>query len=67
MFKLRQTWPPIFPNGKLYSLDLKVQQQLDPAWPVTATQPEAKPKDIHVNPKFLKVSQENQQNELSLA
>ena len=53
MFKLRQTWTQIFPNQKLYALDLRVQQ-IDPAWPITATPPEKGIGSIHVNPKFLK-------------
>ena len=51
MFKLRQTWTPLFPNAKLYSIDVKIQNGLDPAWPLTATAPEQT--SIHVNPKFL--------------
>ena len=38
MFKLRQTWPQLFPNNTLLSLDVSVKC-LDPHWPVTAQQP----------------------------
>lgn len=51
MFKLRQTWAPLFPNAKLYGIDVKIKTYLDPAWPITATAPEQT--SIHVNPKFL--------------
>lgn len=47
LFKLRQTWKAIFPERKLYALDLNTQA-VDPNWPVCATAP------IHVNPKFFK-------------
>ena len=54
LFKLRQTWADIIPNKKLYALDLRVIQ-LDPAWPVTASTPEAgQVSSIHINPKFIK-------------
>lgn len=50
MFKVRQTWNDIFPNRRLYAIDVRVNL-LDPAWPITAQPPvEA---SIHVNPKFL--------------
>ncbi|OQR67999.1 hypothetical protein BIW11_02094 [Tropilaelaps mercedesae] len=47
LFKLRQTWKEIFPERKLYALDLNTQA-VDPNWPVCAAAP------IHVNPKFFK-------------
>ncbi|XP_022650522.1 pre-mRNA cleavage complex 2 protein Pcf11-like isoform X2 [Varroa destructor] len=47
LFKLRQTWKDIFPERKLYALDLNTQA-VDPNWPVCAAAP------IHVNPKFFK-------------
>ena len=53
MFKLRQTWATLYPNAKLYSIDVKIQNGLDPAWPITATPPEPDQTSIHVNPKFL--------------
>lgn len=48
MFKLRQTWNEVFPQKKLFALDVRVHA-IDPAWPITATQSV----NIHVNPKFL--------------
>lgn len=51
MFKVRQTWNDIFPNRKLYAIDVRVNV-LDPAWPVTAQSP-AEPGSIHVNPRFI--------------
>ncbi|XP_056632001.1 pre-mRNA cleavage complex 2 protein Pcf11 isoform X1 [Diorhabda sublineata] len=50
MFKLRQTWNEVFPQMKLYAIDVQINQ-LDPAWPVTAKLPS---NSIHLNPKFLK-------------
>lgn len=53
MFKLRQTWNEVFPQMKLYAIDVQINL-LDPAWPVTA-----KPlpsNSIHFNPKFLKTT-----------
>ena len=38
MFKLRGTWPAIFPNDMLYNLDVQVRL-IDPAWPVVAKKP----------------------------
>ncbi len=52
MYKLRQTWTALFPNSKMYALDIRVNQ-IDPAWPVTAKPPETGIASIHVNPKFL--------------
>lgn len=52
MFKLRQTWNNIFPQKKLYAIDVQISM-LDPAWPVTAQAPSNK---IHFNPKFLNQS-----------
>lgn len=51
MFKLRQTWTNILPNATLYRIDKKIKSLLDPAWPITATEPEQT--SIHVNPRFL--------------
>ncbi|XP_066254099.1 polyadenylation and cleavage factor homolog 11-like isoform X1 [Euwallacea similis] len=48
MFKLRQTWNDVFPQMKLYAIDVQIHQ-IDPAWPVTA-QPA---NSIHLNPRFL--------------
>lgn len=50
LFKLRQTWKDIFPNKRLYAIDVRVNM-MDPAWPITAQAPEQG--NIHVNPKFL--------------
>ncbi|KAG5886429.1 hypothetical protein JTB14_035721 [Gonioctena quinquepunctata] len=52
MFKLRQTWNEVFPQMKLYAIDVQINL-LDPAWPVTAMPPSNR---IHFNPKFLKSS-----------
>ena len=51
MFKLRQTWASILPNQKLYMIDVRINNLMDPAWPITAMPPEQT--SIHVNPKFL--------------
>ncbi|XP_041949757.1 pre-mRNA cleavage complex 2 protein Pcf11 isoform X2 [Alosa sapidissima] len=53
LFKLRSTWDDIFPATKLYTLDVKVNS-IDPAWPIKPLQNPS----IHVNPKFLKQSEE---------
>ncbi|VEN50304.1 unnamed protein product [Callosobruchus maculatus] len=53
MFKLRQTWNDVFPQMKLYAIDVQISL-LDPAWPVTAKPPS---NSIHFNPKFLKSNQ----------
>ena len=67
MWKLRQTWAPVYGNAKLYALDMKVRQ-IDPAWPITAQPPTAAElaeiedppsptgTTIHVNPKFLSIA-----------
>lgn len=52
MFKLRQTWNDVFPQKKLYAIDVQINL-LDPAWPVTAKPPS---NSIHFNPKFLKTT-----------
>uniref|UniRef100_A0A1A8SA63 Pre-mRNA cleavage complex 2 protein Pcf11 n=2 Tax=Nothobranchius rachovii TaxID=451742 RepID=A0A1A8SA63_9TELE len=55
LFKLRSTWDEVFPLKKLYALDVRVNS-LDPAWPI---KPLPSPTNaIHVNPKFLKQSEE---------
>lgn len=51
MFRLRQTWNDVFPQKKLYAIDVQINT-LDPAWPVTAAPPPSN--SIHFNPKFLK-------------
>uniref|UniRef100_A0A5S6QJN1 CID domain-containing protein n=1 Tax=Trichuris muris TaxID=70415 RepID=A0A5S6QJN1_TRIMR len=59
LFKLRQTWPDIFPASRLYRIDIKVHE-IDPAWPLQepsqlkATQ-NANPvlKSVHFNPRFI--------------
>lgn len=50
MFNLRQTWNEVFPQTKLYALDVKVNV-MDNNWPITA---KVVPKSVHVNPNFLK-------------
>lgn len=50
MFNLRQTWNEVFPQTKLYALDVKVNV-MDTNWPITA---KIVPKSVHVNPNFLK-------------
>ncbi|XP_055637701.1 uncharacterized protein LOC129776214 [Toxorhynchites rutilus septentrionalis] len=52
MFSLRQTWNDVFPQSKLYTLDIKINS-IDPGWPITA-QLKTKSPAIHVNPMFLK-------------
>jgi len=52
MFKLRQTWTELFPNKKLYTLDVRINH-IDPAWPISAPAPQTATTSIHVNPKFL--------------
>lgn len=54
MFNLRQTWNEVFPQPKLYALDVKVNM-IDPNWPITA---KVVPKSVHVNPNFLKKNPE---------
>ncbi|KAK2882275.1 pre-mRNA cleavage complex 2 protein Pcf11 [Channa argus] len=56
LFKLRSTWEDVFPLKKLYSLDVRVNS-LDPAWPIKPLPPTVNA-SIHVNPKFLKQSEE---------
>lgn len=51
MFQLRQTWNDVFPQTKLFTLDVKVNS-IDPNWPITA-QIQPKSPAIHVNPNFL--------------
>lgn len=36
LYKLRQTWSSIFPVRKLYAIDTRIKNKLDPAWPITA-------------------------------
>ncbi|KAM9333156.1 pre-mRNA cleavage complex 2 protein Pcf11-like [Pholidichthys leucotaenia] len=56
LFKLRSTWDDVFPLKKLYALDVRVNS-LDPAWPIKPLPPTVNA-SIHVNPKFLKQSDE---------
>ncbi|XP_040908285.1 pre-mRNA cleavage complex 2 protein Pcf11 isoform X2 [Toxotes jaculatrix] len=56
LFKLRSTWDDVFPLKKLYALDVRVNS-LDPAWPIKPLPPTVNA-SIHVNPKFLKQSEE---------
>lgn len=53
MFSLRQTWNEVFPQSKLYALDIKINS-IDPGWPITAQLKTSKSPAIHVNPMFLK-------------
>ncbi|KAK5858126.1 hypothetical protein PBY51_002292 [Eleginops maclovinus] len=57
LFKLRSTWDDVFPLKKLYALDVRVNS-VDPAWPIKALPPSVSNASIHVNPKFLKQSDE---------
>lgn len=53
MYALRQTWNDVFPQKKLYTLDVKVNY-IDPGWPITAKLSHSnKSPAIHVNPNFL--------------
>ncbi|XP_062867063.1 pre-mRNA cleavage complex 2 protein Pcf11 [Trichomycterus rosablanca] len=52
LYKLRSTWDEIFPLKKLYALDCRVNG-VDPAWPIKPLPP-----SIHVNPKFLKQTED---------
>jgi len=36
LYKLRQTWSSIFRPRKLYAIDHRIHNTLDPAWPITA-------------------------------
>ncbi|XP_033504933.1 pre-mRNA cleavage complex 2 protein Pcf11 isoform X2 [Epinephelus lanceolatus] len=56
LFKLRSTWDDVFPLKKLYLLDVRVNS-VDPAWPIKPLPPTVNA-SIHVNPKFLKQSEE---------
>uniref|UniRef100_UPI0037E93CE0 pre-mRNA cleavage complex 2 protein Pcf11 n=1 Tax=Semicossyphus pulcher TaxID=241346 RepID=UPI0037E93CE0 len=57
LFKLRSTWDDVFPLKKLYALDVRVNS-VDPAWPIKPLPPTVINASIHVNPKFLKQSEE---------
>lgn len=52
MFNLRQTWNEVFPQTKLYALDVRVNV-MDNNWPITAKVVPKQP-SIHVNPNFFK-------------
>ncbi|CAH8500353.1 unnamed protein product [Schistosoma turkestanicum] len=41
LYNLRTTWKDIFPNSRMYELDIRVREH-DPAWPLLASPPEAK-------------------------
>ncbi|CAL8098348.1 unnamed protein product [Calicophoron daubneyi] len=41
LYSLRTTWKDIFPNSRMYELDIRVREH-DPAWPLLATPPESK-------------------------
>ncbi|CAH8624948.1 unnamed protein product [Dicrocoelium dendriticum] len=41
LYNLRTTWKDIFPNTRMYELDIRVREH-DPAWPLLATPPESK-------------------------
>ncbi|CAB1415618.1 unnamed protein product [Pleuronectes platessa] len=56
LFKLRSTWDEVFPLKKLYAVDVRVNS-VDPAWPIKPLPPTVNA-SIHVNPKFLKQSEE---------
>ncbi|XP_060941395.1 pre-mRNA cleavage complex 2 protein Pcf11 isoform X2 [Limanda limanda] len=56
LFKLRSTWDEVFPLKKLYAVDVRVNA-VDPAWPIKPLPPSVNA-SIHVNPKFLKQSEE---------
>ncbi|KAK9537046.1 hypothetical protein VZT92_006784 [Zoarces viviparus] len=56
LFKLRSTWDDVFPLKKLYALDVRVNS-VDPAWPIKPLPPTVNA-SIHVNPKFLKQSED---------
>ncbi|KAL3880688.1 hypothetical protein ACJMK2_032908 [Sinanodonta woodiana] len=63
LYKVRQTWVDIFPNNKLYGIDVQINSHLDPAWPVTAAPPEQG--SIHVNPRFLRLQQQPAETEVN--
>ncbi|XP_052868953.1 uncharacterized protein LOC128274711 [Anopheles cruzii] len=57
MFNLRLTWNDLFPQSKLYALDIKINS-MDSGWPITASlKPKTQP-SIHLNPKFLNAGPE---------
>ncbi|KAK4471340.1 hypothetical protein MN116_004776 [Schistosoma mekongi] len=41
LYNLRTTWKDIFPNSRMYELDIRVREH-DPAWPLLASAPETK-------------------------
>ncbi|KAF7233124.1 hypothetical protein EG68_12484, partial [Paragonimus skrjabini miyazakii] len=41
LYNLRTTWKDIFPNSRMYELDIRVREH-DPAWPLLAAPPESK-------------------------
>lgn len=59
MFNLRMTWNEVFPQTKLYALDVKTNV-MDSNWPITA---KIVPKSVHVNPNFLKTQPQEKPNQ----
>lgn len=45
LYKLRQTWTAVFPESKLRELDVIINRDCDPKWPVTPARA-----NIHINP-----------------
>ncbi|KRZ93319.1 Pre-mRNA cleavage complex 2 protein Pcf11 [Trichinella sp. T8] len=80
LYRLRTTWPNIFPASKLYGIDIKVHE-IDPAWPlqnpnqlkasaanvVNSSSSSSSTKHVHVNPKFIdqKGQKVSEQQEIS--
>lgn len=50
LYKLRQTWKGLLPDGKLYMIDA-LTKGIDPNWPICPTL-EHLANNIHLNPKF---------------
>ena len=61
LHKLRNTWNSIFDPRILESLDIRVQREFDPKWPIqkrpttaeAIPQPAVAPANIHINPAML--------------
>lgn len=58
MYKLRQTWTPYFSNLTLHNLDTRTHY-IDPAWPITARQPDPSATTNHIHPNAMNKSDDS--------